>query len=81
MGASISSTKNAATVRHQHSTAAAQAEAYSDRARAGHDEIDAEEQAEDIDARARPARQDEQAEQQLITPESATQIEASSVSC
>src|ERR1700722_2209389 len=46
------------------STTAVQAEAESDPACAGHDEIDAKEQAEDIQARDRPMGQNEQAEQQ-----------------
>jgi hypothetical protein len=45
------------------STASAQAEAYSNPACAGHDQIDAEEQAEDIEARDRPSRQNQEAEQ------------------
>src|SRR5437016_4750201 len=45
------------------STNAAQAEAQSDPASAGHDEIDAKEQAENIEARDRPSRQNQEAEQ------------------
>jgi hypothetical protein len=48
----------------QSSTSVAQAEAQSDPACAGHDQIDAKEQAENIETRDRPVRQDQEAEQQ-----------------